>query len=90
MNILDRKILRNLWGMKGQAIAIALVIASGMATFIMSISTMHSLKLTQATFYNEYRFAEVFSQHRNPLALRFCIGVRGRHAGLRGAADQPP
>ena len=61
MKILDRKILRNLWGMKGQAIAIALVIASGVATFIMSISTMHSLKLTQETFYNEYRFAEIFS-----------------------------
>lgn len=61
MKILDRKILRNLWGMKGQAIAIALVIASGAATFIMSMSTMHSLKLTQATFYNEYRFAEGFS-----------------------------
>ena len=61
MKILDRKILRNLWGMKGQALAIMLVIASGVATFIMSISTMHSLKLTQANFYNEYRFAEVFS-----------------------------
>ncbi|GBE04276.1 FtsX-like permease family protein [bacterium BMS3Abin09] len=61
MKILDRKILRNLWGMKGQAVAIALVIACGVATFIMSISTMHSLKLTQATFYTEYRFAEVFS-----------------------------
>jgi len=61
MKILDRKILRNLWGMKGQAVAIALVIASGVATFIMSISTMHSLKLTQTAFYTEYRFAEGFS-----------------------------
>ena len=61
MKILDRKILRNLWGMKGQAVAIALVIASGVATFIMSMSTMHSLKLTQSTFYTEYRFAEGFS-----------------------------
>lgn len=61
MKTLDRKIYRNLLGMKGQAIAIALVIASGVATFLMSISTMHSLKLTQAAFYSEYRFAEVFS-----------------------------
>jgi putative ABC transport system permease protein len=70
MKILDRKVFRNLWGMKGQAIAIALVIASGVATFLMSISTMHSLKLTQVTFYNEYRFAEVFaSLKRAPESL---------------------
>lgn len=47
MKAIDRKIVRNLWGMKGQAFAIALVIASGVATFIMSVSTMQSLKLTQ-------------------------------------------
>lgn len=70
MKTLDRKIVRNLWGMKGQAVAIALVIASGVATFIMSISTMHSLKLTQETFYSEYRFAEVFSSlKRAPVSL---------------------
>ena len=60
--------------MKGQAIAIALVIASGVATFIMSISTMHSLKLTQTTFYNEYRFAEGFSSlKRAPESLSIRI-----------------
>lgn len=71
MKAINRKIIRNLWGMKGQVIAIALVIASGVATFIMSISTMQSLKLTQATFYSEYRFAEVFaSLKRAPESLR--------------------
>jgi putative ABC transport system permease protein len=71
MKTINRKILRNLWGMKGQFIAIAMVIASGVATFIMSISTMQSLKLTQATFYREYRFAEVFaSLKRAPESLR--------------------
>ena len=71
MRTLNRKILRNLWGMKAQAIAIVMVIASGVATFIMSVSTMQSLKLTQATFYTECRFAEVFaSLKRAPESLR--------------------
>ena len=29
---MDRKLLRDLWGMKGQALAIAMVIVSGVAT----------------------------------------------------------
>lgn len=62
--------MRNLLGMKGQAIAIAFVIASGVATFIMSVSTMQSLKLTQETFYRDYRFSEVFaSLKRAPESL---------------------
>lgn len=47
--------------MRGQALAIALVIASGVATFVMSLSTLSSLKDTQAAFYRDYRFAEVFA-----------------------------
>jgi putative ABC transport system permease protein len=74
MNTIDLKVLRNLLGMKGQALAIALVIASGVATFIMSISTMESLRLTQSTFYRDYRFSEVFaSLKRAPESLRLRI-----------------
>ncbi len=61
MRPLNKKLFRNLWEMKGQALAIALVIVSGVATYIMSISTMESLKRTQARFYAEHRFAYVFS-----------------------------
>jgi putative ABC transport system permease protein len=60
MNSLNRKLSRELWSMKGQALAISLVIASGIATFVMSLSTLDSLRLTQATYYRDYRFAEVF------------------------------
>jgi len=67
---LDRKLLRDLLGMWGQALAIALVIASGVATFVMSLSTMDSLRLTKDSFYDEYRFAEVFvSLKRAPESL---------------------
>lgn len=61
MKSLDRKLLRDLWGMKGQALAIAAVIVSGVATFIMFISVMNSLNLTRTKFYQDYRFANVFA-----------------------------
>jgi len=61
MRPLTKKLLRNLWEMKGQALAISLVVVSGVATFIMSISTMDSLKRTQARFYSENRFADAFA-----------------------------
>ena len=44
MRTLDRKLLRDLVGLRGQAIAIAMVIVSGVATYIMSISTLDSLR----------------------------------------------
>lgn len=57
--------------MKGQALAIALVIASGIATFVMSLSTLDSLRHTQGTYYRDYRFAEVFlSLKRAPESLK--------------------
>jgi putative ABC transport system permease protein len=71
MRALDKKLFRDLWGMKGQALAIAMVIASGIATFIMSVSTLDSLILTQFVFYRDYRFADIFaSLTRAPESLR--------------------
>ena len=73
---LDRKLLRDLWDMKGQALAIAMVIASGVATFVMSLSTLHSLQGTQATYYGEESFAEMFaSLKRAPVSLEKRIAV---------------
>ena len=70
MNALNRKMLRDLWLMKGQAVAIAMVIACGIATFVLSQSMMHSLALTQKTYYERYNFGEVFaSLKRAPEAL---------------------
>jgi len=58
---LNRKLLRDIWSLKGQAFAISLVIAAGVAMFIMYLSTFDSLQLTQATYYERYRFADVFA-----------------------------
>jgi putative ABC transport system permease protein len=71
MKVLDRKIMRDLWQMKGQVLAIVLVIISGVSTFVMFISTMNSLNLTRKRFYKDYRFAEVFaSLKRAPESLK--------------------
>ncbi len=61
MSILDRKLLRELLGMKGQVLAIAAVIAGGTATYVLSTSSLDTLKTTQAKLYREYRFADVFA-----------------------------
>ena len=61
MRALNRKLLRDLWHMRGQAIAIAAVIMGGVATLVMSISTYDSLVSTRDRFYREYRFADVFA-----------------------------
>ncbi len=69
--MLDRKLLRDLAGLKGQAAAIAMVIVSGVATFVMSVSTLDSLRRTQEVYYRDYRFADVFaSLKRAPETLR--------------------
>ena len=75
MKSLNRKLWRDIWGMRSQALAIALVITSGVATFIMSLSTLDSLRTTQSTFYKDYCFAEVFvSLKRAPESLGLRIG----------------
>jgi putative ABC transport system permease protein len=68
---LNRKLWRELWQMKGQVFAITLVVLSGVATFIMFISTMHSLDFTRAKFYHDYNFADVFvNLKRAPESLK--------------------
>ena len=61
MNALDRKLLRDLWHMRGQVLAIAAVIMGGVATMVMSLSTYDSLVTTRDRFYSEYRLADVFA-----------------------------
>jgi putative ABC transport system permease protein len=61
MTALNLKLLRDLWHMRGQALAIAAVIAGGVATLVMALSTYDSLLTTRDRFYREYRFAQVFT-----------------------------
>ncbi len=69
MLTIDRKLLRDLRQLKGQALAIGLVIAAGVAMFTMYFSTFESLDTTHRAYYDRYRFADVFaSLKRAPLA----------------------
>ncbi|WP_017325589.1 ABC transporter permease [Synechococcus sp. PCC 7336] len=62
MHPLDRKLLRELLRLRGQAIAIGLVVACGIACFVMFFSALESLELTQVTYYDRYRFADAFAE----------------------------
>jgi putative ABC transport system permease protein len=73
MRSLDRKLVRDLWSIKGQVVAICMVIAAGVATFVMSLSTLESLSWCKDTYYERYRFAHVFTHVKrapNSLAKR--------------------
>lgn len=61
MNALNNKLRRDLWRLRGQVMAVALVIASGVATLVMALSTIEALDETSKAYYQKYRFAEVFA-----------------------------
>jgi len=70
MQALDRKLLRDLRLMWSQAITIALVVASGIAGFVTTLSAVDSLEGARDRFYADGRFADVFAGvRRAPLAL---------------------
>lgn len=61
LQALDRKLLRDLWRLKGQSLAIAAVIMAAVATVMMSLGTRHSLLLTRDDYYRQAHFADVFA-----------------------------
>ena len=61
MQALNKKLFRDLWKIRGQAFAIALVVGSGVAVMVMSLSSLESLKETAAAYYDRYRFGHVFA-----------------------------
>ena len=64
MKALDRKMLRDLWGMRGQAVAIVFVILSGVATYVSMTSVMDALQRSLDMYYTDYRFADGFATVR--------------------------
>jgi putative ABC transport system permease protein len=61
MHTLNRKLIRDLLHLRGQVMAIALVVACGIAAFVSMRSNYYSLMASQAAYYAEYRFAQVFA-----------------------------
>jgi putative ABC transport system permease protein len=74
MSVLDRKLIRDLWHLKGQVVAIALVVCCGVATFVMALGTLGSVEDTRAAYYERYRFGHVFGTvKRAPESLAAAI-----------------
>ena len=82
MRPLHRKLLRDLWQIRGQCFAIAAVIAVGVAMFLMYQSCYQSLRLTQEAYYDRYRFADVFAA-----AKRAPARLEDRIAEIPGVAQ---
>lgn len=61
MTPLDRKLVRDLWRMKGQAVAISVVIALGVMLLIMMDGLVNSLEETKQAYYERYRLADIFA-----------------------------
>lgn len=61
MKTLDRKLLRDLSALRGQGAAIGVVIAAGVMTLIIAVTTVDAISLSRDRFYDDYRFADVFA-----------------------------
>ena len=74
---LDRKLLRDLGRMKGQVLAVCLVMACGLAMMIMTRSLIVSLNTARGDYYERHRFADVFSSlKRAPKSVAAEIAAR--------------
>lgn len=87
--MLDRKMLRDLWRIKGQAIAIIFVIGAGIALFVMSSGMMIALEETMRAYYERHRFADAYAPvKRAPNHLlsdvRNLNGVSGAERRING------
>ncbi|MEM6456856.1 MAG: ABC transporter permease [Acidobacteriota bacterium] len=61
MGMLGRKLLRDLWGIRGQVLTIAMVIGVGIGMLVMYLTVFTSLRTTQTAYYAQQRFGEVFA-----------------------------
>jgi len=63
-------LLRDLWRLRGQVLAAAVVVGCGIAALVAMYSTYHSLIRTRNSYYADYRFADAFAQlKRAPQSL---------------------
>jgi putative ABC transport system permease protein len=82
---LDRKLFRDLGRMKGQLVAVSLVMACGLAMMIMTRSLILTLDSTRNAYYQRYGMADLFGTlKRAPLAMA------DRLAKIPGVASVEP
>jgi putative ABC transport system permease protein len=73
MSSLNQKVVRDVIHLRGQVLAITLVVACGVASFVAMRSTYNSLQTSKQLYYESYRFADVFAQLKrapDPVAKR--------------------
>jgi putative ABC transport system permease protein len=61
LSVLDLKLWRDVWSMRGQALAIALVIAGGVSVHLVMAGMLGSLDETRSAYYERYRFADIWA-----------------------------
>jgi len=61
MKALNRKLLRELWRLRGQMLSIAMVVAVGVMTVVALRGTYQTLASSLERYYADYRFADVFA-----------------------------
>ena len=61
MRVLDRKLLRNLGTMRLQIVAIVLIIACGVASFVTMMTAYRGLKQSRDAYYGRYRMADLWA-----------------------------
>lgn len=75
ISTLNRKLLRDICGMKGQFLAVGLVMACGVAMIIATHGIILSLESTRDAYYARYRMPDVFGHVESaPLSLGERIG----------------
>ena len=62
LSALDRKLFRDLWHMRGQVVTVALIVASGIATYVTMRGAYESVERAQQQQYARFHFADVFAQ----------------------------
>ena len=82
MRTLDCKLARDLWRMRGQAAAIALVVTCAVASLVGFSGTYRSLVRSRDWYYERHRFGDVFASVR-----RAPEGVAERLAAIPGVEE---
>ncbi len=88
LRMLDRKLLRDIWAIRMQALAIALVIAGGVSVQLLSAGLMTSLQETRRAYYEQSLMADIWAPvvrapDRTGEALREIAGVQAVETRIR-------
>ncbi len=82
MKILDKKLSRDLWLMRGQVVTVALVVACGIAAYVTMRGAYESVRNARDRYYRQFRFADVFDH-----LTRAPNSVTARIAAIPGVAS---